>query len=159
MPLSSGLGYSSRNPKGAKILRQQRGVGSHCLQTIPRCFQVLKAVACILCPYPLREVHTICKLYNSEIPEVEANQEKNGRLVTHLGNKNQLILWDSCLNLLPFPFWKTVLVRSTSKDFHEVISLCRFPAVRRIHHLLSVLRVRCLLCLHRTCWFRTSWNI
>lgn len=39
-----------------------------------------------------------------------------------------------------------------------MILLYKLPAVR-IHHLLSVLRARCLLCLHRTYWFRTSWNI
>ncbi|KAM6043484.1 alpha-1,2-mannosyltransferase ALG9 isoform 3-T3 [Chlamydotis macqueenii] len=52
---------------------------------------VLKAAACILCPSPLRTVHMVCKLHYSEIPEVEANQEKNGRLATHLGNKAKSI--------------------------------------------------------------------
>ncbi|XP_074972539.1 alpha-1,2-mannosyltransferase ALG9 isoform X2 [Phalacrocorax aristotelis] len=52
---------------------------------------VLKAAACILRPSPLRTVHMVCKLYYSEIPEVEASQEKNGRLATHLGNKTKSI--------------------------------------------------------------------
>lgn len=67
MPLSGGLGYSSWNPKRAKVFLQQRRMGNHCLQAIPRCFQVCfthlrgrekgwQVCELILLSYPLAKV-------------------------------------------------------------------------------------------------------
>lgn len=55
----------------------------------PFWFQVLKAAACVLHSSPLRTVHMARKLHYPEIQEVEANEEKNGRLGALLCNKTK----------------------------------------------------------------------